>query len=138
MDHVMTGGGKDVDELDAVGDASVRVVIVLVVVITAGSSTMKSVGSQFLLSGPCPLCSLVEDDIAADVDASGHGVIDAIRLGDWLIPDEDHAAAAVIQLLQVQRGHLDVGDTPEHAEVMYPQHTPGPQLVRRSSSDGLG
>ena len=55
IDHVMAGGGEDVDnagedDLDAKGDAGVRIVVVLVVVITvgstgAGSSTMKSVGS---------------------------------------------------------------------------------------------
>ena len=54
IDHVMAGGGEDVDnagedELDSEGDVGVRIVVVLVVVITvgstgAGSSTMKSAG----------------------------------------------------------------------------------------------
>ena len=61
IDHVMAGGGEDVgnageDELGAEGDADVRIVVVLVVVITAGStgavsSTMKSVGSLSCSAG---------------------------------------------------------------------------------------
>ena len=55
MDHVMAGGSEDVDnagedELDAEGDVGVRIVVVLVALITAGStgvgcSTTKSTGS---------------------------------------------------------------------------------------------
>jgi hypothetical protein len=61
MDHVMTGSGEGVDdtsedELDAEGDAGVRIIIVPVVVMTAGSpgaasSTTKSAGSPSCSAG---------------------------------------------------------------------------------------
>jgi len=90
-----------------------------------------------MFSGPGPLRHLVEDNVVADVDAPGRRIVGAIRLGARLVPDEDHAPAAVIQLPQIWRGHLDVGDAPECAEVMHPRRASCPELVRRLSSSGF-
>ena len=55
-------------------------------------------GVDIVFSGPGPLRRLVEDDVAADVDVPGRRIVGVIRLGARLVPDENHAPVAVIQL----------------------------------------
>jgi hypothetical protein len=78
---------------------------------------------------PGPLGTLIEDDIATDVHTSGRLIVDTIRHGSWLIPDDDHQLAQIIELLLVRCHQLHVSDTPKHVEVMHARCAPHPQLV---------
>ena len=62
---------------------------------------------------PLPPRYLVEDGIAADVDAAFRWVIYPICFGSRLIADEDHRSAVIVELLRVWTGDLDMDHTPK-------------------------
>ena len=61
-----------------------------------------------------PVCSLVEDGVARDVDALGVWVVEAVGLGPILVADEDHLAPAIVEFSE---GHAS-----EHTEGFFPYH----------------
>ena len=75
--------------------------------------------------------------IPTDVDAACHWVIDPVRLGARLIPDEDHRLAAVVELLQVRPDVLDIGHAPKSLQVVHRRCGPIPQLVECFAAGAL-
>ena len=86
---------------------------------------------------PRPLSGFVEHDVAADVDAPSAGVVDPVGRGTRLVSHEDHAPAPVVELALVRRGHFDVSDAPERAQVMNGRRRAIQVLVRRASTQPL-
>ena len=92
----------------------------------------SAVAARRRVRAPLPPRFLAEDAIAADIDAACRWVIYPVCFGSRLIADEDHGSAAIVKLLRVWTGNLDMDHAPEDPQVMYRRCGPIPQLVWRS------
>ena len=88
--------------------------------------------ARHCVRAPLPPCFLVEDGVTADVDSACDWVIYPICFGSRLIADENHGLAAIIELLRVRTGGLDMDHAPEGPQMMYCRCGAIPQLVWRS------
>ena len=79
---------------------------------------------------PVPSCTLIEDDVAGDVDALCRRVVEAVRLTAGFVPEHHHGLASVIQLLQVWRGDLGVSPATKDTKEVYIWLLTMPRLVR--------
>jgi hypothetical protein len=61
---------------------------------------------------------LIKDNITGDDDTLVDRVVATVRLQPRFIADEDGLDAAIVQLLEVWMGDLDVHDTAEHVKVV--------------------
>ena len=91
-----------------------------------------AIAAHHRVRAPLPPRFLVEDGVAADVDATCSWDIYPICFGSRLITDENHGSAAIIELLRVWTGGLDMDHAPEGPQVMYRRCGAIPQLVWRS------
>lgn len=74
--------------------------------------------SSVVVVSPPPLGQLLEHDVAAYGDAPHNWVISPVCHRPGLVADEDHAAAVVIELLQMRRRRLGMSNAAERPEVL--------------------
>ena len=79
---------------------------------------------------PLPAFSLVEDDVAGDVDAFLHRIIEPVRLAPGLVSEHHHRMRAVVKLLDTGARLLGIGLAAEYAQEVDARLGAMPALVR--------
>ena len=90
-----------------------------------------------LVGAPVPGAILLEHGIPRDADMLCHRVVEAVPLRPWLVPNEHHGSAAVVELGEVLAGVLHVGDAAEGAVEVYRGLGAVPYLVGGLDVDAL-